>query len=880
MQVISLLAMLAATQGRAAAAPGGSASGRVTVPGSEAVATATRSTAPRIDGRLDDSSWSRATAIGSFRQRDPDEGAPGTERTEVRVLYDDEALFVGVRAFDARPDLIAAPLARRDEAPPSDWIGILIDSYHDRRTAFEFVVNPAGVKQDIYHFNDAEVDSTWNAVWDVGVSRDSSGWSAEFRIPWSQLRFGQGNDRRFGFNVWRRINRTNELQHWRLMAKNGQGDASRYGELVGFTDLHPRRKLEVSPYTLLGRSYEPAEPGNPFKTGKSGRATMGADLRYGLTSNLTLSAAINPDFGQVEADPAVVNLTATETFYPEKRPFFTEGSDVFRFRVSPLPWSSEQFFYSRRIGRAVQLTPDTRGGYASTVGEATILGAAKVQGKTPSGWTIGALTALTTEETATVEDAAGARFREVVEPRTGYGVARLAKDFRNGRTVLGAFSTLVRRDLPASVGSLRSDALAAGLELNHRFGGDRYALRATAIGSRVSGSAEAIASTATSAVHYFQRPDITYASLEPGRTSLTGYAGFVELKKDAGDWLFGAQAATRSPGLELNDAGYQTDSGRNDWLSWVAHQWTRPGKLFRSAMLRSNQWYQLDYDGRSNDRGIEVFGNVVWKNYTTINFWTGTQFGAFDRQALRGGPSLAFPAGAWIGSRIGSDQRKALRLSLQLDHWRQLAGTSEGNIAMATVAWRPSSRLDLSVGPRYTHEVNSRQFVASGPLDGVVEYVVGDLSQKTVSLATRGNFTFSPTLSVQLYAEPFVSSGRYLDFKRVADAHAAREGRRFEFLDATRLVHDGDGISADLNGDGTGDLALGHPDFSVLSLRSTAVVRWEYRPASTIFLVWQQARGRSTTDGRFRLGENLGELFGAQASNTLLLKVSHWLSVR
>ena len=558
--VLSLVAML---QGQGAVSLRAPA---IRAGGGEAVAVATRSTAPRVDGKLDDPVWAGATPTRSFRQRDPEEGAEGTEPTEVRVLYDDEALFVGVRAFDSRPDRITAPLARRDETPPSDWIGILIDSYFDRRTAFEFVVNPAGVKQDTYHYNDGELDPTWDAIWQVGVTRDGEGWTAEFRIPWSQLRFGGSQGRRFGFNIWRKINRTGELQHWKLMPKNQPGDASRYGELTGFSELNPRRKLEVTPYSVLGRSFSPAEPGNPFKTGRSSRATLGADLRYGLTSNLTLSAAINPDFGQVEADPAVVNLSAQETFYPEKRPFFTEGSDAFRFRITASPWSNEQFFYTRRIGRAPQLSPDDRGGYASSVGETTILGAAKIQGKTPSGWTLGALAALTTEETASVIDAQGARFRDVIEPRTGYGVGRLARDFRNGRTVIGAFGTVVHRDLPETVTSLRSDAIAAGVDLSHRFADDRLLARATVLGSRVSGSTAAITGTARSSVHYFQRPDQRYATLDPAATSLSGFGGFVEVKKDAGSWLYGAQVSTRSPGSSSTTPGSSsTRAGRSRW---------------------------------------------------------------------------------------------------------------------------------------------------------------------------------------------------------------------------------------------------------------------------------------------------------------------------
>ncbi len=867
---ISVLAALALLQAQSA----------VSLRAPDAVAVATRSTAPRIDGRLDDAVWSHATPTGNFRQREPEEGSPGSERTEVRVLYDDEALFVGVRAFDSHPGLISAPLARRDETPPSDWIGVLIDSYFDHRTAFEFVVNPAGVKQDVYHFNDGETDPTWDAIWQVGVARDSSGWSAEFRIPWSQLRFGRTAERRFGFNIWRKINRSGELQNWKLMPRNQTGDASRYGELTGFQQLNPKRKVEVTPYTVVGRSFAPAQPGNPFATGSAGRATLGADLRYGLSSNLTLSAAINPDFGQVEADPAVVNLSAQETFYPEKRPFFTEGSDVFRFRIAPGPWSNEQLFYTRRIGRAPQLSADPRGGFASQVAETTILGAAKIQGKSPGGWTTGALAALTTEETASVVDAAGNRFRDVIEPRTGYGVARVARDFRGGRTVLGGFGTIVERDLPASVSQLRSCAVAGGVELTHRFRNDQLVARATVMGSRVNGSAAAITATMRSSVHYFQRPDIGFASVDSSRTSLSGVGGFAELRKDAGNWLWGAQGSTRSPGLELNDAGYQTDAGSTNFLTWISRRWLTPGKVFRDAMVRSNQWAQWGYDGRFGDHGAEVMSNFTLRNYWTVNAWSGTQVGGYNFQSLQGGPALRYPSGGWIGAMVGTDPRSSLRLTLNWDQWDGFDGPGHGLNVGSTVAWRPSSRLDLSLGPRYSSEVSSRVFLGSGEVGSRTEYVVGEVQQKTVALPTRGNFTFTPTISFQLYAEPFISSGHYPRFKRVTDPAGRNEAERFDILGEDRLIRNGSGIQADFNGDGIGDLDLGAPDFTVLSLRSTAVLRWEYRPASTIIVVWQQNRGNQLSDGRFRLGDNLGSLFSAQATNALLLKLSFWGSIR
>ncbi len=423
------------------------ASTPIPLPNPVPVATAVRATpaAPVIYGRLDDPAWQAAPAITDLTQREPHEGQPATERTEARVVYTDNALYVAIRAFDSHPDRIVAHLTRRDQDSPSDWVGIAIDSYHDRRTAFVFLVNPAGVKRDLYLYDDNNSDDSWDDVWEVATSRDAQGWTAEFRIPFSQLRFPATPEHEFGFQVYRKIARLNEELWWRLPPRNQAGVVSRFGDLAGIDRIAPPRRVEVMPYVAATGSFRAPEVGNPFRTGRDERGRVGADLKSGITSNLTLSATLNPDFGQVEADPAVVNLTAFETFFRERRPFFSEGLDVFRFPLG-LGYgdeANEQLFYTRRIGRAPHASADPRGGYAEDVGRTTILGAGKLSGKTPSGWTVGLLSALTAKEDAAVVDSAGARYRDPVEPRTLYSVGRLSRDFRNGLTQIGFFGTAV-----------------------------------------------------------------------------------------------------------------------------------------------------------------------------------------------------------------------------------------------------------------------------------------------------------------------------------------------------------------------------------------------------------------------------------------------------
>ena len=853
-----------------------------TTPVPVAVAARAGRGGPAVDGRLDDPVWQAATPITDFTQRDPHEGQPGTERTEARIAYTDDALYVAIRAYDSHPEAIVAQLTRRDEESPSDWLAIGIDSYRDRRTAFAFFVNPAGVKRDSYLFDDSNEDYSWDAVWEVATSRDAEGWTAEFRIPFSQLRFPKRDEHQFGFNVYRVIARLNEEQYWRLPPKNQSGMVSRFGDLIGIEGINPPRRVEVMPYAAASGTFDPAEAGNPFQTGRDGRGRTGADMLVGLTSNLTLSATINPDFGQVEADPAVVNLTAFESFFPEKRPFFNEGLDVFRFPIAlgDGDGANEQLFYTRRIGRAPQGEADDRGGYAQEVTETTILGAAKLTGKTPSGWTVGLLSALTAEERADVVDAAGTRFSDPVEPRSLYSVGRLARDFRNGLTQIGVFATAMDRSLPRGLDDLRRSAYAGGLKWSHRFRHDTYSIQGWLVGTTVRGSPEAIDNTQRSSARYFQRPDHDYVTYDPTRTSLSGFAGqFVFNKHAGGNWRFGVGADTRSPGFEVNDIGYQRDADRSIQFTWINRRWLQPGKVFRRLNINFNQWYGWTYGW---DR-LALGGNVNL-NYTLLNYWGGylglnREWDGIATGALRGGPAFIRPGGTNGWGGFYSDDRKAFRLGLNGSFWRgdENAGWYYG--FGPDIAWRPASNVDLSVSPNLSRNVDRWQYLDTQDALGSTHYLFGELEQTTVNLTVRGNATFTPELSLQVYAQPFVASGDFTGFKRVSDPRAARFADRFEVFEADRLMVQTGEVGVDLDRDGQVDLDLGNPDFSYLSFRSNVVLRWEYLLGSTLFLVWQHGRSYDNHDGTFNLGSSLDQLFRSDARNTFVVKLNYWLSL-
>jgi hypothetical protein len=834
---------------------------------------------PRIDGRLDEPAWALAEPVADFVQQDPHEGEAATEPTEVRVLYTDAALYVGVRAWDSQADQISARLTRRDVDSPSDWIMVGVDSYRDRRTAFVFTVNPAGVKRDMYLFDDNNDDESWDAVWDVGTSRDDEGWTAEFRIPFSQLRFSAAEQHEFGFQVVRLVNRLNEETHWRLMPKDQQGIVSRFGDLVGIESIRPPRRIEVLPYLSASGQYDKGEADNPFETGRNRSGRMGADLKVGVTSNLTLSATINPDFGQVEADPAVVNLSAFETFFSERRPFFNEGLDVFRFPIllGDGDNANEQLFYTRRVGRAPHGDADPRGGFADRVDQTTIRGAAKLSGKTASGWTMGLLGAVTAEEEAKVVSGTGEEFTDIVEPRTGYFVGRLARDFRNGLSQVGFFGTATTRSLPDNLTWLRSSAMAGGFDWSHRFADDTYEVGGWLVGSAVRGSAEAIDITQRSSAHYYQRPDKDHVTYDPTRTSLEGFASQFIVSKNKGRTLFATGFDTRSPGFEVNDAGFMREADRTVQFAWVGLRWNDPGKVFRRFGLNLNQHSVWSYGWERLATGGNVNANFQFLNYWGGNIGVEQELESLSPGALRGGPAFVRPhtMSAWGG--FYSDNRKALSIGLHSFVFLQPASDSWGYDLSPRISWRAASNMDFMFAPGIFTQFDSWQYLTQEDALGDRRYIFGELRQTVGSMTVRGNVTFTPTLSLQLWAQPFVATGDYRGFRQVADPRGDTFADRFDDFGSDRLIDSGGEISVDLDRDGVPEIDLGNPDFTVLSFRSNLVLRWEYMLGSTVFLVWQHGRFGSSTNPEFAFGRGLKDVFKQDATNTFLVKVNYWL---
>lgn len=810
--------------------------------------------AVKLDGEFTESAWERVTPIRGFLQRDPKEGAAPAFDTEVRVLYDRNYLYVGVRAFDSEHGKIVGIRTRRDGESPSDWIRVMIDSYHDRRTAYEFAVNPAGVKQDRYWFADSNSDPSWDAVWDVSVKRDDKGWRAEFRIPFSQLRFEPGKSDTFGFAVLRQIGRLNETSSWPLLAKSKSGFVSQMGELGSLELVGAAKKLELVPYSVGQVQSQLADGGNPFAKSLDPSGAIGVDLKYAVTPGLTLTSTLNPDFGQVEADPAVVNLTAFETFYQERRPFFVEGSGNLQFDLDCNDGRCTGLFYSRRIGRRPRGTPDTPdGGHAASPALTTIIGAAKLTGRA-GAFAIGALNAVTGEEEAQLANGPS-RWTQTVEPLTNFTVVQAKREWRNQSSLGFAFTNTARR-LSQDVSFLPSNATTGGVNWDWRMKDPRFSVTGYWAGSSVRGSAEAIDEVQRSAVHDYQRPDADYLKYDPTSTSLNGHAGSVGFQKIGGAKVrFSFNGSYKTPGFDVNDVGYVRRADEIMQSAWVQLRWDTPTTLYRNVSLNFNQWAGWNFGGDSRFKGANVNAHIALTSNWSIGSGLNIEGAGVDDRSTRGGPALRSKRGGNIFYYVQTDGRKAVNGVWQGFVFRDEAGDTTWGLD-PEITYRPTAFLAVSGGVHFERGNEDSQWIENVTDGASTHYVFGRIRQTTVGLTARFNYTVTPNLTLQVYAQPFVSAGAYSNVKEVVKPRAGRFADQFAAYAYS-----------------------GEPDFNYRSFRMTNVLRWEYKPGSALYIVWQQVREDSVSTGAFRFQPDLNDLFGLPATNVFLVKFSYWLNL-
>jgi len=843
-------------------------------------------TAPTIDGVLDDAAWASAPEITGFTQRMPDEGKPPTEKTVVKIVYDEAAIYVGATMYDSQP--VTTQLGRRDSDLESDWFRFYVDPHHDRQTGAGFEVNPSNVQVDMNLYNDNWDDWDWDAVWVSATKITDDGWTVEMRIPYSQLRFPNRDHHVWGFNVSRIIKRRNEDDRLVFTPRTESGFVSRFADLAGIDGIHPRRSLEIVPYTVTRLDLNGTTPAaNPFVDSTKFDQTMGVDLKYGVTSNLTLTGTINPDFGQVEVDPAVVNLTQFEQYYPEKRPFFLEGGSLFSFGQGGsnnnfnFNINTPDFFYSRRIGRAPQALYRANGDYVDAPHESTILGAIKLTGKTASGWTIAALNAVTSEEQARVQDGAS-RFKAVVEPETNYLVSRIAKDFGT-KSRVGVLFTAVNRDFgKLDFGNLRSGAYAGGID-GYRFFGDRDVIWEWFVGgSRIEGSASAISASQRSSARYYQRPDSRHLSLDPTLTTLDGWAARTMVAKQTGHWRYNFQVQSYSPGFETNDVGFMTRTDIINSHAAILYVNPDPGKRTRMRQFWAGKYQNWNFDGDLIGNGIAGSGYVQFHNYTYADVWGGANAERYDDRLTRGGPVARVPTSWYLGGDYGTDSRKPFYIEVYAENSENdLGGYSHS--AGVTAVYRPGTNVSMRFGPSFSRSSSFAQYVRTiaDPTAGETydaRYVFAGLDQRTLEITTRLDWTFSPRLTLQLYLQPFIASGRYHDFKQLA------RPRTMDYavygVDQGSIDYDSDSNRYQIDPDGTGPAApfsIANPDFNFRSLRGSAVLRWEYRPGSAVYFVWNENRAATANVGDFDLSRDISALASAPSDDVFLIKFSYWL---
>ena len=863
-----------------------------------------------IDGRLAESAWRRAPSAGSFVQAEPVEGAEPERSTEVRVLYDDEALYVGARMHDD-PSAVADQLVRRDGLGQYDHFEVLLDPNRDGQRGYLFRVGASGVELDAYVFRDVRMDLDWDAVWRSAVHRDSAGWSAEMRIPLSQIRYeSRDTAQAWGVNFERRRVASASVSHFSLVSRTVEGLVSQAGRLTGLVLTESEPRLELVPFVAGQLFTAPAGPDDPFFDGSETEARAGLNARYGVGSNFSLHATVNPDFGQVELDPAVVNLTAFETFFPEKRPFFVQDARVLDF---DLGGRNARLFFSRRIGKAPTRERLPGAAFSEAPDRTTILGAAKFTGRTESGLSVGVLGAATQEETGRAVLGDGGEIRSfLAEPAAQYGVARIQQDFRGGSSRVGGILTAMRRDLPDGGGpaGLPSEAFTGGVDFEHAWGGPsdrRWSLSGYVATSHVRGSPEAMVAIQTNPQHYHQRPDADYLSVDSTATHLTGVNWNVVMARQSGEhWTWNASLEHVGRDLAVNDLGFYDQGPQLDFTGGLTYREIDPGRLFRnwSVGLFTFHEFRTDVYGRLASPGewprSYKDGSVSLNASAELNSnWSvdlGLDFGprSLSDTETRGGPLMTEPGSIGFEAGLTTDPRATVSLSPRLS-WRDRLAAAGGTVELGTdVVVRPEAGIELRMQPRVAFRDDPSQFVASseavpyGPTFGT-RYVFADLDRTELALETRINAAFTPDLSLELFLQPLISAGDFVRYKQL-ERPATFEFRPFE--EGTAVVT-GSGVACsdgatcvrdderfvDFDGDGTPDLSFPDRDFNVRSLRGNAVLRWEYLPGSTLFLVWQQNRRAEADVGDFDLGRDLDGLLGAGAENTFVVKVSHFLDL-
>jgi len=840
-----------------------------------------------VDGLLTESEWQRP-GVTDFTERDPNEGAKPSQKTEVWVAYDDAALYVAARMYDTSPDSIIRRIGRRDADITADAFYVGIDSYHDRRTGFYFVVSAGGSVADGTCFNDSWDDNSWDGVWDAATTIDSLGWTLEIKIPYSQLRFPQQDEYVWGINFIRQIERSKERYDFVMVPKKESGWVSHFADLTGLRNIHPPRKLELLPYTVSSAKSLRHDEGDPFKNGYKFNQNFGADLKLGLGYNLTLNATINPDFGQVEVDPAVVNLTQYETYFIEKRPFFVEGSNFFDFGFGGtnnnwgFNFGNPEYFYSRRIGRSPEGEVQ-HSGFTDIPDRTHIIGAAKLTGKIADGWSLGALQALTAREYAET-DSSAVRFKDVVEPFTYYGVLRSLREFNEGHQALGIIGTAVARDFNRDylADNFNHRSYAIGMDGWTNLDAERmWVVTGWLSATRVEGTSGRMLSLQQSSLHYYQRPDAGYLGLDTSASSLSGYGGRVAINKQKGNSYLNAAIGTISPGFDSNDLGFMFRTDIINAHLVLGYSWYEPDGIFRRKGFNIATFTSYNYGGIRVGEGYFIFANLQLMNYWSLSGNASFHPPYYDPYTTRGGPLMQTTKGSNGYLQASTDSRQPVVFNLGIGGAQAESGgydvTLEGGIE-----WKPSSGLNIKFFPSIEHTGSYAQWITqvddpNATATYGARYVFARIDQRQVSANIRVDWTFTPKLTLQLFLQPLISVGTYDDFREFREPGTftfnryGENGSTISFIESTnQYLVDPDGTGP------TRTFSFDNPDFNFKSLRGNAILRWEYLPGSTLYFVWTQERTNEADAGDFSFGRDFHNMISSSGDNVFLIKATYW----
>jgi hypothetical protein len=829
----------------------------------------------RVDGRLDDVGWRNAVPVTDFTQKEPVEGAEPTERTEVYFAFDADALYVGARMYSRDVDTIRAPLSRRDVVDQTDLIAVYLDTFLDRRTAYAFAVTPSGVRMDRYYSRDAEWawDNSFDPVWEAKAAKTATGWTAEMWIPFSQLRFNDMAEQVWGLNVYRNVPFRNERDFWIATARTESRFASQFGTLHGIRDIEPSRRLELAPYIAGSSTINgDRDPADPFDDGRNLSGRVGADMKMGLGPNLTLNMTVNPDFGQVEADPAEVNLSGFETFFDERRPFFTENARLLTL--------GNNHFYSRRIGAPP--TGEAEGDFVRRPQTSTIATAAKLTGRLASGTSVGVLGALTNDEFARVF-AEGVFSRVRVGARTAYGVARVQQEIGASGSTISAIVTGMHRDVEpgeALADQQARSSYTTGVEAALRLHDSEYELRLEGAASGVSGEPGAIEEIQRSSVRYLQRPDRRDERFDPTLTSLHGYMWTGSLERVNGEnWLFDVSSKFETPGFDTNEVGRLRRGDSLEYNGGIRYRETDVGRHLRFYSVGFQSSNEYTFAGERQVGSLRHFANMTLSNFWDTGYSVSRDMEVDDGFLTRGGPKMTRPpewnANVYLNNSGTSQTQWNVRLAA--------GGTADGGMRRrvnAGATFRPGPRWRIQLNPVYERSLDTQQYVATiedGPVDTFgSRYVFSRIDRSTMSTQLRVAYTLKPDVNIDVYAEPFAASGRYFDLGELAAPGTA--DRRLYGTDGTMMFLEPDGTRTVVDGDRS--FTLDETDFNVRSFRSNVVLRWEYRPGSTVYLVWQQSRNEDILTGRRAGVRDMFDSLTSPGSNFFAVKTSFWIPVR